>query len=300
MLSAAQYGLPFKKQRVVTTDTVLTVNDLGILLAVESSGGPVTITLPAADTVRGGGNFYILALRGGVNPVTVTVAAGDSYNAGLAAPVILNQDGQILDCFGTESASAWLLGFHSASPNSATNILYDDTLVTPLLGATTVQTAIDALKPPIATVGLAGDQTLPGGALAPWDIAASLAALDPTAYALGTDSFGVMYVAVLRAGQYIVHISALADHGPGSSRSQASHTLFLDALATEVFVPVAFSEMGTYHRLAAAGRDGDATAVALTLPAGARLTGGSIRTAGAAAIILQSEGCNITLHKVSS
>jgi hypothetical protein len=113
--SLAAYAYPFKKQILISADRTLTTQDLQGVLLVDTSEGPVTLTLPAANTVRGGGYFNILALTGSVFPVTVVVKGGDTYNEGAVAPVVLSQDAQGLLILGTEAATKWLAVFDFAA-----------------------------------------------------------------------------------------------------------------------------------------------------------------------------------------
>ena len=106
--SLAGYSYPFKKQIPVSASRVLTTQDLQGVLVVDSSLAPITLTLPPANTIRGGGYFNILAIRGSTNPVTVIVQGADTYNTGLAAPIVLDQDAQGLLVLGTEADTAWL------------------------------------------------------------------------------------------------------------------------------------------------------------------------------------------------
>lgn len=139
------YSLPFKKQIPVNTSRTLTTQDLQGLLVVDSSVGPITLALPLANTVRGGGYFNILAIRGSVNPVTIIVQPGDTYNNGIAFPIVLDQDAQGLLVLGTESATAWLaiLDFaSSALGGGQRNIGYVD-----LVNGDDATGAIGTLRP---------------------------------------------------------------------------------------------------------------------------------------------------------
>ncbi len=109
--SVAAYSYPFKKQILITASRTLTSRDLQGVLVVDSSAGPITLTLPRANTVRAGGLFHVLATTGATNPVTVVTQAGDTYNNGQIAPIILTENGQPAIILGTEQATAWLASF---------------------------------------------------------------------------------------------------------------------------------------------------------------------------------------------
>ena len=122
--SLAGYAYPFKKQIPVSASRVLTTQDLQGVLVVDSSLGPVTLTLPPAISIRGGGYFNILAIRGSINPVTVIVQGGDTYNGGVVAPLVLDQDAQGVLILGTEVNTTWLaiLDFASSAGLGQRNV----------------------------------------------------------------------------------------------------------------------------------------------------------------------------------
>lgn len=113
------YAWPLKRQVFISGDRVLSTQELNGLILVNSAGGPVTITLPRANTIRAGGFFQILALTGNVFPVTVRLSpgAGDFYNTGVVADIVLSSAAQALLVAATESASQWIIPLNaSGSP----------------------------------------------------------------------------------------------------------------------------------------------------------------------------------------
>ena len=95
-----------QKQRIVTADTTLTPGDASATVLVDSSLGPVTITvLPRADILPGR-FFNIMAISGATNPVTIAFAPGDTYNDGATADLVLDEDGSSLSVF-SRAAGGW-------------------------------------------------------------------------------------------------------------------------------------------------------------------------------------------------
>ena len=109
--TVAGYPLPFKRQVPVIADRVLSTLDLNGLILVDSSAGPVTITLPRAILIRAGGFFQILALTGAAFPVTVKLQPGDDYNSGASADIILNDTAQSIIVLATQEDTRWLIPF---------------------------------------------------------------------------------------------------------------------------------------------------------------------------------------------
>lgn len=100
-----------KRQVVANASFNITTLDLDGLIAVDTSLGPVVAQLPPADTIRGGGKFFIFALNAGTtgNTVTVRVNPGDTYNDGQVADITLDQDRQLVDVYGREDATSWFI-----------------------------------------------------------------------------------------------------------------------------------------------------------------------------------------------
>ena len=113
------YPLPFKRQVAVSSNRTLSTLELNGLIVVDSSNGPVEITLPFANTIRAGGFFQILALNADINPVTVIFQGGNTYNDGQVAPITIDQAGQSLLVLGTEAATTWLAILDSGGVGTA-------------------------------------------------------------------------------------------------------------------------------------------------------------------------------------
>ena len=96
----------FARQVFIDADITLNATHLNGVIIVDNSNGPVTVTLPRANTIRAGGYFQVFALTA-ANTVTVVVQPGDSYNAGSVAPITLSQAAQILTIFATNTPSLW-------------------------------------------------------------------------------------------------------------------------------------------------------------------------------------------------
>ncbi len=98
---------PFARQVFIDSDLTLSALQLNGVIIVDSSAGPVTITLPPAVSIRQGGYFQVLALDALVNPVTVVVQGADFYNDGEVAPLVLTEVAQFLTVFATNTENLW-------------------------------------------------------------------------------------------------------------------------------------------------------------------------------------------------
>lgn len=102
------FRFPHGKQIFVDGDRTLTTQDLNGVISVDSSAGPVTITLPSALEINAGGSFLILAETGDVNPVTVVLGEpGDTYNEGLVAGFPLSTKNAQLLVLGQATSTVW-------------------------------------------------------------------------------------------------------------------------------------------------------------------------------------------------
>lgn len=152
------YAYPFKKQIPVSASRTLTTQDLQGVLVVDSTAGPITLALPFANQIRGGGYFNVLALTGATNPVTIIVQGGDTYNNGLVAPLVLTQDAQGVLILGTEAATAWLVESSSASSDVQQYVLENTANFGPFtVGGIAVPFEWDSTSPPL--IDDAGDWT---------------------------------------------------------------------------------------------------------------------------------------------
>lgn len=119
--TTAAYPYPLRRQVLVSTSRDLSAQELNSLIVVDSSAGPVVLTLPPAASIQGGGFFQILALNGNVNPVTVSLQPGDTYNDGLVAPLVLNSAGEQSVVLGRppDVGNSWLIPQGIAAPVGA-------------------------------------------------------------------------------------------------------------------------------------------------------------------------------------
>lgn len=105
------YPYPLRNQVRVTANRTLTARELNSLIVIDSTAGPVAITLPSARSIQGGGFFQILALTGDLNPVTIALQPGDTYNQGLVVPIVLNSAGEQSIVLGRppDVPNSWLI-----------------------------------------------------------------------------------------------------------------------------------------------------------------------------------------------
>lgn len=106
---AAAFSMAYQKQRVITADTTVTVGDANGVFLVDSTAGPIIITvLPAADLLSGR-YFHFIAMNGATNPVTVAFSAGDSYNDGDTADLVLSEDGSSTSVYRRTAGGGWFV-----------------------------------------------------------------------------------------------------------------------------------------------------------------------------------------------
>ena len=90
------FGIPANARRLsLAVDTTLTVADLQTVVLMDTSGGPLTLTVPPANTVGSGGRFFIVAPDGATNALTVGLS-GSTFNLGQAGPIVLSADNDSL------------------------------------------------------------------------------------------------------------------------------------------------------------------------------------------------------------
>lgn len=94
----AALGWPFRKQTTITADRTLGTQELSGLVLVDSTLGPVTLTLPPLNTIGLGGFYNIIAQTGLANPVTV-ITPNETY--------VLSTDSANLTAVKREGA--WLI-----------------------------------------------------------------------------------------------------------------------------------------------------------------------------------------------
>lgn len=95
---AGAAGPGFRRQTVVTASRTLSAAELMGLVLVDSTAGPVTLTLPTPNTIGLGGLYQIVAVTGTTNPVTVVTPTGNHQ--------LVSDDGTLT---AVRVASGWLV-----------------------------------------------------------------------------------------------------------------------------------------------------------------------------------------------
>lgn len=91
--------MAYQKQRVITADTTMTPGDANGVFLVDSSAGPITITLLPSSDLLPGRYFHFMALAGATNAVTIAFAPGDTYNNGVIGNLLLTEDGASISVY---------------------------------------------------------------------------------------------------------------------------------------------------------------------------------------------------------
>jgi hypothetical protein len=130
-----------------------------------------------------------------------------------------------------------------------------------------------------------------------WNAQVPIATFDDTAFAIG-NSLGVRYVEILQAGRYWVGFHVTMTRSPGGSAPSYESYALVDLLGNDNYTLVQRTT-GSGH-LASTGRPETRSVWENTFfPAGARIAGASLRTAGSGTAVLNSTGTVLTVGRSS-
>ncbi len=122
----AALGYPLRRQVLVTASRTLTTQDLNGVIVVDSTAGPVTVTIPDGISIGAGGFFQIYAPRGDVNPVMVAFEPGNTFNLGQTGPILISDANTSLTVLAAQDRT-WNVFFGAAGTQAGVglqNLIY--------------------------------------------------------------------------------------------------------------------------------------------------------------------------------